>query len=187
MIKHPYIQSVRNRNLHILLQLQVNGLLNHKNPKFVDAGIGLGHALWDFYNESQRIFLDFDWFGIEIDKSLIKTLQESWEMWNSDTAPPLTLIEEDIMEHDFSDYSVIYTYTPFKKINENRKFYKKVTQDMKVGSIFIEHANEGNGQFNCADSALNDVKGLKKIALNNIGEFNTGTHYVWQKEIPQFI
>jgi hypothetical protein len=58
---------------------------------------------------------------------------------------------------------------------------------MKVGSIFIEHANGGNGQFNCADSALNDVKGLKKIALNNIGEFNNGTHYVWQKEIPQFI
>ena len=164
MIKHPYIQSVRNRNLHILLQLQVNGLLNHKNPKFVDAGIGLGHALWDFYNESQRIFLDFDWFGIEIDKSLIKTLQESWEMWNSDTAPPLTLIEEDIMEHDFSDYSVIYTYTPFKKINENRKFYKKVTQDMKVGSARISDKhwnffiNDGKATAKELEDLINKVK-----------------------------
>jgi hypothetical protein len=49
----------------------------------------------------------------------------------------LNLIEDDIMNVDYSNWNFIYFYQPFKVADKSIKFYLKVIEEVKPGTIII--------------------------------------------------
>jgi hypothetical protein len=49
----------------------------------------------------------------------------------------LNLIEDDIMNVDYSNWNFIYFYQPFKVSDKAIKFYLKVIEEVKPGTIII--------------------------------------------------
>lgn len=133
-----YLLSDLELNIFLLKRLDNFGLLKQKN-KICDAGIGLGSALYDLYLQSQDLTdKHFEFIGIEKNKKYIEFLNKNLiEFWNG----KLELIEEDIMNCDYSEYDVIYSYCPFKNETRIMEFYTKLANEMKVGSCVIDPRN----------------------------------------------
>jgi hypothetical protein len=160
-----YVLSNLEQNIFLLQRLDERNLLKEKN--FIcDCGIGLGVALFDIYLQS-KLFTDgktFKFSGIEKQKNYLeffkKRLIDFWE-------ENLNLIEDDIMNQNYSKYNIVYTYTPFKTTEKLINFYSKIINEIEPGSILIENKNAGLGMH----GILTELKGLKKLEIDDIVVF----------------
>ena len=110
-----YIISNIEQNIFLLKRLDELGLLRVENH-MVDCGIGMGVSLYDFYLQSKD-FTDktFTFTGIEKYDLFSGMLKSNLlDRWNGE----LELIEDDIMNINYGKYNLIYTFTPFKKVEK---------------------------------------------------------------------
>jgi len=160
-----YVLSNIEYNIFLLQRLDERGLLRQENH-ICDCGIGLGTALFDMYQQS-KLFKDgktFNFYGIEKQKNYIEFLNTKLlHYWEGN----LTVIEDDIMNQDYSKYNIVYTYTPFKTAEKLTKLYNKIISEMSVGSILIEHKNAGLGLH----GLLTELPGIKKVMIDDIVVF----------------
>jgi hypothetical protein len=131
------------QNIFLLDRLNERNLLKENN-NMIDCGIGLGFSLFDFYLQSLSLNRNFTFTGIEKQKVYVDYLKENLlSFWNEG----LNIIEDDIMNHSYSDYNIVYSYTPFRSRKSLNDFYNKIVYELKSGSIIIENANWGLGYY----------------------------------------
>ena len=99
-----------------------NNIDMHKQPKFVDAGCGIGDKMLI------ASFLGMNAYGIEINKEYHKIVRNMFG--------ESKVILGDIRTQSYKDYDIIYYYSPIKHVH-GRKFERKVEDDMKIGAILI--------------------------------------------------
>ncbi len=147
-----YIQSNLERNILILKRLEEKNLLKDTN-NIIDCGIGLGTALYDLYLQSKDLQnKKFTFTGIEKWKPYLNYLNENLlYLWDNQ----LKLINEDIMNIDYSDYNIIYIYAPFKDTTKLFDFYQKLANEIQPGSLIIENRNAGFGENNILTEVVN--------------------------------
>lgn len=159
-----YILSNLEQNIFLLKRLEERNLLKVENH-IIDCGIGLGTALFDIYLQSKD-YIDrtFTFTGIEKQISYIeffnKHLLNYWE-------GNLELIEDDIMNRNYSKYNIIYTYTPFQTVERLKELYNKIISEIEVDSIIIENKNSGLGLH----GVLTELEGIQKVELDDIVVF----------------
>ncbi len=160
-----YVLSNIELNIFLLQRLEERNLLRQENH-ICDCGIGLGTALFDIYQQS-KLFEDGKTFtstGIEKQKVYIDFLKEKLlHHWEEN----LTLIEDDIMNQDYSKYNIVYTYTPFKTTEKLTNLYNKIISEISPGSILIENKNAGLGLH----GILTELEGIKKVQIDDIVVF----------------
>lgn len=155
-----YIMSDIEQNIFLLKRLEDLDLLKAE-VNICDAGIGLGSALFDLYLQSKEINKKFKFSGIEKNHKYIDFFNENLlKFWNDD----LDYIAIDIMEQDFSKFNIVYSYSPFISPRDLLKYYTKLKNDIKPGSLIIENRERGLG----LDSTLTMVEGLESIKIDNI-------------------
>jgi hypothetical protein len=159
-----YIMSNLEQNIFLLKRLEERNLLKEE-VNICDAGIGLGSALFDLYLQSKEIEnKKFNFYGIEKQQKYIDYFNDNLsDNWNGD----LTMIVGDIMEHDFSNYNIIYSYSPYRSPRDLVNYYTKLKNEISPGSLIIENREKGLG----LDSTLTMVEGLEKIEIDDIFVF----------------
>lgn len=158
-----YIMSNLEQNIFLLKRLDEKNLLPEE-VNICDAGIGLGAALFDIYLQSKEINKKFNFYGIEKQQKYIEYFNENLlNYWNGD----LTMIDGDIMEHDFSNYNIVYSYSPYRSPRYLLDYYTKLKNEIAPGSLIIENRENGLG----LESTLSMVEGLEKIELDDIFVF----------------
>jgi hypothetical protein len=126
----------------------------------VDCGIGLGTALFDLYLQSKEINKEFQFTGIEKCKSYLDFFKINlYSSWNGE----LDLIDGDIMNFNYKEFNIIYSFTPFKDNNKLKNFYQKVADEININSIIIENKNKGLGQNNI----MLEISGLFPIRIDD--------------------
>jgi AICAR transformylase/IMP cyclohydrolase PurH len=157
------ILSDINENIFLLKKLDELNLLKESNH-ICDCGIGLGNTLFEIYLQSKELDKIFSFTGIEKQKVYIDFInKELLHLWKDG----LNLIQDDIMNLDYSNYNIVYSYSPFNNQKQLKSMYQKIISDIKSNSILIEHANKGLGHFNL----LEEFVELEKIKLDNIFVF----------------
>jgi hypothetical protein len=160
-----YVMSNIEQNIFLLQRLDERRLLLENNH-ICDCGIGLGVALFDIYLQS-TLFKDgkkFFFTGIEKEKTYIDFLQNKLlDFWQNN----LTVVDGDIMDFDYSNFNIVYCYTPFKTLEKLRKFYQKVIGEISSGSLLIENKNAGLGLH----GVLTELSGVKKVEIDDIVVF----------------
>jgi hypothetical protein len=157
------ILSDINQNIFLLKKLNELDLLKEENH-IIDCGIGLGNVLFDIYLQSKEIDKKFLFTGTDKQKVYINFILDNLShLWKDN----LILKNDDIMNLNYSPYSLIYSYSPFNNYVQLKLMYQKIVLDILPGSIIVEHANKGLGHFNL----LEEIDGLKKIKLDNIFVF----------------
>jgi hypothetical protein len=68
------------------------------------------------------------------------------------------------MNIDYSNYNIIYSYSPFNNKNQLERMYQKIINEIKTDSLIIENANYGRGHFNL----LKEFTELEEINLDEI-------------------
>ena len=157
-----YISS--KQNSFLIKQLDDRLLLSGNNS-ICDCGIGLGTALFDLYLQSKEILdKNFTFTGIEKHRSYIDHFRNNLETyWDGN----INYIEDDIMNQDYSNYNIVYTFSPFRTESLLMEFYTKIVSEIKKGSLLIENREHGKG-FN---NILLKVENLEMIMLENIVVF----------------
>ena len=151
------------QNIFLLDRLNERNLLNENN-NMIDCGIGLGFTLFDFYLQSLNLNKNFTFTGIEKQKVYVEYLKKNLlSFWNNE----LNLIEDDIMNHNYSDYNIVYSYSPFRSEKNLNEFYNKVVNEIKSGSIIIENARWGLGHYDL----LRKIDLLEPIEIDDIHIF----------------
>lgn len=165
-----YIESDKNKNKNLLQNLSMLNILKEENH-ICDCGLGLGKTLFDIYLSSEKLDTKSYFYGIEKEQHYIDLFEyHLMKFWNNN----ITLYNEDIMNHNYSKYNIVYTYTPFKSIEKLKTFYTKILDEIKPGSILIEHIEDGKGMNNCLEDITEDKNNIKKI--------NIGSIYLFYKE-----
>lgn len=156
-----YIMSNLEQNIFLLQRLKEKNLLKSE-INICDAGIGMGSALFDIYLQSKEIEnVNIKFYGIEKQKKYISYFQEKLEhFWNDE----LTFIEDDLDNQNFSNYDIVYSYSPYKSPRKLLEFYTKLKNEIKPGSLIIENRERGLG----LDHTLSMVEGLEKIEIDDI-------------------
>ena len=151
------------QNIFLLDRLNERNLLKENN-NMIDCGIGLGFPLFDFYLQSLSLNKNFTFTGIEKQKVYVDYLKKNLlSFWNEE----LNIIEDDIMNHSYSDYNIVYSYTPFRSGKSLNEFYNKIAYEVKSGSIIIENANWGLGYYDL----LENIDLLEPIEIDDIHIF----------------
>lgn len=160
-----YIMSKIEQNIFLLKRLEEKGLLEKNEIHICDAGVGLAAALFDFYLQSKEFEnKKFLFTGIEKYADYINYFNSNLrQYWNND----LRIIEDDIMNQDFSNYDIVYSYSPYRSPRLLLDFYTKVKNEIKPGSLIIENRNNGFG----IESTLKMVEGLECIKIDDIVVF----------------
>jgi hypothetical protein len=158
--EHYNIVSDIERNIFLMRRLNDLGLLK-VNTRVCDCGLGLGNALFDFYLQSKEIEgKTFQFTGIEKHTEYTDFVSERlMQLWQTE----LLLINGDIMDQDYSKYDLVYSYSPFNNKKQLDKFYRKIVEESKPGTIIIEHANNGYGHL----GVLENTPCLSKIDLDD--------------------
>jgi hypothetical protein len=158
--EHYNVLSNIDQNIFLLRRLEERGLLKETNS-ICDCGIGLGNALFEIYLQSLDIDKNFHFYGVEKQNVyvdfIINNLSNLWK-------DKLNLIKDDIMNIDYSNYNIIYSYSPFNNKNQLEKMYQKIINEIKTNSLIIENANYGRGHFNL----LKEFNELKEIDLDGL-------------------
>lgn len=156
-----YIMSNIEQNIFLLKRLDDLGLLQ-KEVNICDAGIGLGSALFDLYLQSKEIKnKNFTFSGVEKHQRYIDFFNDKLSIfWNND----LNYIIGDIMDQDYSEFNLIYSYSPFISPRDLLEYYTKLKNDIKPGSLIIENRERGLG----LDSTLTMVEDLESIKIDDI-------------------
>lgn len=137
------IVSNIDQNIFLLKRIDERGLLQNKIT-MVDCGIGLGFALFDFYLQSLDFQQDFTFTGIEKQSIYTQFIKDNlMSLWNNE----LILIEDDIMNINYNQFNIIYSYAPYRSKNQLSDFYSKISNESKSGTIIIENACSGWGHF----------------------------------------
>lgn len=119
---------------------------NYNDTKtFVDAGCGMG---WVVYLARQYGFKSY---GIEWDKSLCEVAKSIYGSPYSSGELGNRIINDDILEQNYSKYDVIYYYCPINDGKLETKFERKIAREMKVGAYIIECPT-------CSDKQLKKFK-----------------------------
>lgn len=124
----------------------INLYPDKKDYKICDAGIGLGTMMYYFYMETKQ-FEDknFKFYGVEKYKEYIDFFDANLKQyWDNN----LTIYIDDIINHNYSDYDIVYLYAPFKKEDDLINLYQKIVDELKPNSVLLEYALYGNGFFN---------------------------------------
>lgn len=156
-----YIPSELEQNIYLIKRLNDKDLLSESNSVF-DCGIGLATTMFDLYLQSKDIKnKTFTFSGVEKYKKYLDYLNEKLLCFWEDN---LNVIEGDIMDQNYSNYNLIYTYSPFKTTEKLKEFYKKIVSDIKPGSLIIESRNYGKG----LNDTLSNIDGLDEIEIDDI-------------------
>ena len=149
--EHYNITSDIERNIFLLKRLSEAGLLMEES-RVCDCGLGLGNALFDLYLQSKEVDGHaFTFTGIEKHAEYVDFLRERlMHLWNTG----LILIHGDIMDQDYSNYEIVYSYSPFNNRRQLDLFYNKIADEARPGTIIIEHANGGLGNLGSLESVL---------------------------------
>lgn len=148
-----YIQSNLDQNIFLLKRLDELGLIPNLG-KICDCGIGLGTAIFDIYLQSKEIEKKYSFVGIEKQENYVDYLVENLLVfWNNE----LEIIKGDLMDQNYSDFNIVYCYTPFKDIEKLRAFYLKVISEISEGAILIENKNYGLGEGEILSSISDDI------------------------------
>jgi hypothetical protein len=155
-------KSIISNNLNLVSKLESYGLLLNDNH-ICDCGIGLGEALFDIYKQTTNIQnKTFHFYGVEKNKELIdlfnKNLLKFW--------PKIEIIQDDIMNHDFSKYNIVYTYTPTKDIKQLEKIYQKIADELPTFGILIENLDKGLGFQNCLIDLLENHPRIEVVDVD---------------------
>jgi hypothetical protein len=156
-----YIPSELEQNIYLIKRLNDKDLLSENNSVF-DCGIGLATTMFDLYLQSKDIKnKTFTFGGVEKYKKYLDYLNEKLLYFWEDN---LSVIEGDIMDQNYSNYNLIYTYSPFKTTDKLKEFYNKIVNDIKPGSLIIESRNYGKG----LNDTLSNIDGLDEIEIDDI-------------------
>jgi len=135
-----YIESNLDQNIFLIKELIELGVLP-TNPIICDAGIGLGSILFDLYLQSLDFSdINFNFIGIEKNPIYNKFFKENLiKYWSSN----FTLIEDDILNFNYSNTNFVWFFQPFSKSDLAMNFYYKVITEIPVGGIIkgIDHYN----------------------------------------------
>lgn len=136
--------------------------------KICDAGIGLGTAMYYFYMETKQ-FEDknFKFYGVEKYKEYVDFFNTNLKQYWDDN---LTIYIDDIMNHNYSEYDIVYLYTPFKKEYDLINLYQKIVDELKPNSILLEYALHGNGFFHTIEKIHKNNQ--NKTSLINLHNHN---------------
>lgn len=135
-----YIEGVQRKYYGLVEALSNSGLLKD-DMKIVDLGCGLCTTLYNIMGQFKSYKIPVKFYGIEHNEELLNSFVKYLSPLWGDNVPSLGV--GDIMKCDISDYDLILTYQPFKKLDDIEKMYDKVFEDMKVGAIFHEHMING--------------------------------------------
>lgn len=161
-----YIQADIETNIFLLKRLDELGLLSNET-NMCDCGIGLGTILYDIYLQSKEFNKTFTFTGIEKYKRYTDTLRTHLlKYWNGE----LNLIEDDIMNVDYSNWNFIYFYQPFKIADKAIKFYLKVIEEVKPGTIIIG-LNNFQVQTYGDENLINSFNQLKPHKIDDVVVF----------------
>jgi hypothetical protein len=156
----PHYRALDN----LIIELHKLGIIK-SSYNICDAGFGLGTTMYGFYLESKNLNgTNFNFYGVEKYKEYIDFFNENLKInWNDN----IKIYHEDIMVHNYSNYNLVYTYTPFKNENDLIKLYQKIINEISKDSILMEFIYDGKGFF---DSILkvhnNNLDNTKLIELN---------------------
>ena len=138
-----------------IITIIINLNPDKKDYKICDAGIGLGTAMYNFYIETKQFDdKNFKFYGVEKYKEYVDFFDENLKQYWDDN---ITIYIDDIMNHNYSEYDIVYLYTPFKKEDDLINLYQKIVDELKPNSILLEYVLCGNGFFNT----------IQKIHKNN--------------------
>lgn len=157
-----YIMSKIEQNIFLLQRLHEVGLLEKNEIHICDAGVGLGAAMFDFYLQSKEFSnKKFTFTGIEKYEQYLNYFENNLsKYWNGD----IQIINDDIMNQNFSQYDIVYSYSPYRSPRLLLEFYTKLKNEIKPGSLIIENRNFGYG----IDYTLSMVDDLECIKLDDI-------------------
>ena len=157
------ILSDINQNIFLLKRLDELNLLKEENY-IIDCGIGLGNTLFEIYLQSKEIDKKFLFTGVDKQKVYINFILDNLShLWKDS----MNLKNDDIMNLNYSPYSIIYSYSPFNNRVQLQLMYQKIISEIDSGSIIVEHANKGLGHFNL----LEEFNQLEKIDLGQLYVF----------------
>ena len=95
-------------------------------PKFLDAGCGIGNVLLVAKTAG------FDIYGIDINPDLIEIARHLLRY------SQVNLDNQDILSYNkYDQFDVVYYFCPLQNSKLERKFEKKVENDLKVGGLII--------------------------------------------------
>tara|TARA_R110000751_G_scaffold39596_1_gene93887 strand:- start:1149 stop:1829 length:681 start_codon:yes stop_codon:yes gene_type:complete len=157
-----YIEGVQRKYYGLVEALSNNGLLSD-NIKVVDLGCGLCTTLYNIMGQFKAYGIPANFYGVEYNEELLKTFVKYLSPLWGDNVPSFMVC--DIMKCDVSDYDLILTYQPFKKLDDINNMYDKVFKEMKIGSIFYEHMINGA-------SPVYKLEECKELFLNNVNKYN---------------
>jgi len=135
-----YIEGVQRKYYGLVEALSNSGLLKD-NMKIVDLGCGLCTTLYNIMGQFKSYKIPVKFYGIEHNEELLNSFVKYLSPLWGDNVPSFGV--GDILKCDISDYDLILTYQPFKKLDDINSMYDKVFKEMKVGSIFHEHMING--------------------------------------------
>lgn len=151
------------QNIFLLKKLKESNLLLEKNH-ICDCGLGLGLTLYEIYLQSLDLEYNFQFTGIEKQPVYVDFIKNNLlHLWPKS----FEIIQNDLMNQKYSEYNIIYSYSPFSKASKLFEMYRKITNEVKSGTIIIENANKGLGHFNL----LEKIDNLEKITLDDIFVF----------------
>jgi hypothetical protein len=157
------ITSNIEQNIFLINRLEERGLLKDSN-RMIDCGIGLGFTLFDFYLQSLDSKKVFSFSGIEKQSVYIDFIKENLiDFWKDG----IDLIEDDIMNHSYKGYDIVYSYSPYRTTVKLKEFYEKVVSEIESGSLIIENANSGLGH----GDVLLTIENLERIEIDDIAIF----------------
>ena len=100
------------------------------NPKIVDLGSGYCENL--LYLSSY--FGSQDNHAVEMNTTYNEYMTTAIPQYNL----PITLHEENFLEHDISTYDVVYSFSPAMTTENYAAYTDYVLENMKVGAIWVE-------------------------------------------------
>jgi len=157
-----YVEGIQRKYYGLVESLANSGLLKD-NMKIVDLGCGLCTTLYNIMGQFKSYGIPAKFYGIEHNEELLNSFVKYLSPLWGDNVPSFGV--GDIMKCDISDYDLILTYQPFKKLDDINSMYDKVFKEMKVGSIFHEHMINGT-------KLLHKLKECKQLILNNANKHN---------------
>ncbi|MCP3685093.1 MAG: class I SAM-dependent methyltransferase [bacterium] len=92
--------------------------------RFIDAGCGIGIV------NLMASYLGYVSHGLELDDRTFNLAQTLF-------GEKCTFIKGSVVEYDYGDYDVIYSYRPYRNKRKQDEFVGVVEGSMRVGSLFI--------------------------------------------------
>ena len=121
------ILSDINQNIFLLKRLDELNLLKEENH-IIDCGIGLGNTLFEIYLQSKEIDKKFYFKGVEKQKVYIRFILDNLShLWKD----VLSLENNDIMNIDYSNFNIVYSYSPFNNHKQLKLMYQKIISEIK--------------------------------------------------------